>query len=120
MRSTPISIAGLVVLLAASACSKKPEAGAASSVSCYIADQHRCEEAPTPDKAQTEAREIECSSVSGKLAKPAACPTAGFVGKCTTTANGQVSIHRWYTGADAAYQKASCAEPQQGVWSTTF
>lgn len=120
MRSTPISIAGLVVLLAASACSKKPEAGAASSVSCYIADQHRCEEAPTPDKAQTEAREIECSSTSGKLSKPAACPTAGFVGKCTTTANGIVAIHRWYTGADAAYQKASCAEPQQGVWTTTF
>lgn len=117
MRST--FILSTVVLLA-SGCSKKPEAGATQSVSCYIADQHRCEEAPAPDKAQTEAREIECSSTSGKLSKPAVCPTAGFVGKCTTTANGQVSIHRWYTGADAAYQKASCAEPQQGVWSTTF
>ena len=117
MRSTFILAAGLVVLVA---CSKKPSEGAASSLSCYIADQHRCQEAPAPDKAQSEAREIEFSSTSGKLSKPAACPTAGFVGKCTTTANGQVSIHRWYTGADADYQKASCADPYRGVWSTTF
>lgn len=120
MRTAIISATGLIVVLAASACSKKPEPTAAPSVSCYIADQHRCEEAPAPDKTQAEAREIECSSTSGKLSKPAACPTAGFVGKCTTTSNGIVAIHRWYTGADAAYQKASCAEPQQGVWTTTF
>jgi len=120
MRSTFIWGMVSAVALLGTGCSKKPEAGAAQSVSCYIADQHRCEEAPAPDKTQSEAREIECSSTSGKLSKPAACPTAGFVGKCTTTANGIVTVHRWYTGADASYQKASCAEPQQGVWTTAF
>jgi hypothetical protein len=107
--------------LALAGCSKKaPEGGARASLSCFIADQHRCEEAPAPDKTQEEARTIECSSVSGKLARPASCPADGFLGKCTTTDNGIVAVHRWYTGADAAYQKAFCADPAKGVWSTAF
>ncbi|MBS2018621.1 MAG: hypothetical protein JST00_37490 [Deltaproteobacteria bacterium] len=120
MRSTLI-FACLSSVVLASACSKKPDPSAApASVSCFIADQHRCEEAPAPDKAQDEARTIECSSVSGKLSRPATCPTADFVGKCTTTEKGIVSVHRWYKGADPEYQKSACAEPFKGVWSTTF
>lgn len=115
----------LLVLVAftactASACSKKAEGNAATSLSCYVADQHRCEEAPAATKAQDDARTIECSSVSGKLSRPASCPTSGFVGKCTVVADGATSIHRFYTGTDAAYQKSFCAEPAKGVWSTTF
>ena len=99
-------------------CPKKEEKPA--SVACFIADQHRCVEAPAAAKVQDEAVSIECSSVSGKLTRPAACPADGFLGKCTITENGVVTVRRWYTGADAAYQKASCAEPSRGVWSTTF
>jgi len=121
--ATPLVPALVVALLtgATGACSKKPEGAAAgASIACFIADQHRCEEAPAPDKTEEEARTIECSSTSGKLSRPAACPKDGFLGKCTTTDNGMTRVHRWYTGADAAYQKAFCAEPARGTWSTTF
>ena len=119
---------GLALVLAAGAlmtatlgCSKKPEPTAAKpSLSCWIENQHRCEEAPSPDKSQEELRTVECSSVSGKLSRPAACPTAGFLGKCTTADQGITSVHRWYTGADAEYQKSFCADPAKGVWSTAF
>ncbi len=123
MASTWIRLlAASALALTLTACPKKADPGktVGPSVSCYIADQHRCQEAPAPDKAQDEARSIECASTSGKLSHPAACPTAGFLGKCTTTNDGVVAVQRWYTGADADYQKASCAEPQKGVWSTTF
>ena len=100
-------------------CSKPPpEKGA--SVSCYVADQLRCEEAPAPTKAQDEARAVECSSVSGALKHPAACPTAGFEGKCTITENGATTIRRTYKGADTAYQKSFCIDTAKGAWSTTF
>lgn len=110
-----------VAALALCGCPKKEEKAAASaSVACYSADQHRCVEAPAAGKAQDEAIGVECGSGSGKLTRPAACPPEGFLGKCTTTENGVVTVRRWYTGADAAYQKSFCAEPARGVWSTTF
>ena len=100
-------------------CSKPaPQQGA--SVSCYVADQFRCEEAPAPSKAQDEARAVECSSVSGTLKHPSACPTAGFEGKCTITENGATTIRRTYHGADTAYQKSFCIDTAKGAWSTTF
>src|SRR5689334_14972994 len=103
MASTWIRLlAASAIALTLSACPKKdPGKTTGPSLSCYIADQHRCQEAPAPDKAQDEARSIECASTSGKLSRPAACPTAGFLGKCTTTNDGIVAVQRWYTGADA-------------------
>ncbi len=75
----------------------------ATTVSCYIADQHRCEEAPAPTKAQDEARAVECSSA-----------------KCTIVENGTTVIRRTYQGAETAYQKSFCVETAKGAWSTTF
>lgn len=99
-----------------------PDAGAASgaSLSCHIADQDRCVEAPAPTKAQEEAQTIECSSTSGVLKRPAACPTAGFVGRCTIVESGTTTVRRWYKGADAAYQKSFCVETVKGTWSAAF
>jgi hypothetical protein len=112
---------GLLGLLAvASAGCKKPAAESGGSIACYSAVQHFCEENPAPTAAQEEALKVMCSSGSGAFAKPAACPTAGFVGKCTVTAGTTITVRRYYPGVDAAYNQDFCVNTAHGVWSTAF
>jgi hypothetical protein len=115
-----LAVLGLVLMFAAG-CPKKPAAeGAGSGASCYSAVQFFCEELPAPNAEQENALAVMCSSGSGAFKKPAACPPAGFLGKCTMTTGKDVKIRRFYPGAEAAYQQDFCVNTARGVWSTTF
>jgi hypothetical protein len=97
-------------------------ADAATTVSCYTDVQFVCEENPTPTATDEENLRVVCSSNSGVFAKPAACPTAGFLGKCTFTSDGTLRVRRYYPGegVDVAYLQDFCVNTAHGVWSTTF
>jgi hypothetical protein len=112
----------LAFSLALTACPAKKADPAAASIACSIPSQDRCREIPQPTEDQRAAVTIECSSTSGKLSSPASCPTAGFIGKCTIPGVGKdgAEVKRWYTAADAAYQKSFCIDSVKGAWSTTF
>ncbi len=93
---------------------------AGSSIACYIATQFRCTDYPNATAAQLSTDvPTMCSSVSGVLSQPAACPTASFGGKCTRPAS-EGYIERFYTGADLAYARDFCVNTALGTWSTTF
>jgi hypothetical protein len=98
------------------------DAGKGGSVSCYSDVQFVCEERQPPSTTdQAEALRIACTSGSGELREPATCPAPGFLGKCSV-ATGELAgqVRRYYTGADAAYQKDFCVNTAKGAWSTTF
>lgn len=96
------------------------DAAVGSSLACYIAGQMRCKEFPQATADQEANLPVECSSDSGKLTSPAACPNAGFVGKCTVGTGVGREVRRWYTGADVVYQQDFCVTTAMGLWSTTF
>src|SRR5882672_2380289 len=81
--------------------------GGGPSLSCYIADMFLCNEYPAATAAQQTDAPVACSSASGTFLSPAACPMAGYQGKCTrppaSTGMDGVQIQRFYTGADVAY-----------------
>jgi len=106
----------------AGAAETSTEAGGAS-LSCYLATQFTCDEYPNPTPAQVMDVPTACSSGSGELHQPAACPTAGFSGKCTRPEGPTIPgpyVERFYTGADVAYAQDFCVNTASGVWSTTF
>ena len=120
-----VPVVAVLGLTLAAACSKEPEKAAAdaalqASISCYIADQQRCEEALTPSEAQVQVRSVECSSMSGVLKRPAACPTAAFEGRCSTTGESGAAVHRFYKGRDVVYEKSFCEDTAKGSWSPNF
>jgi hypothetical protein len=130
MATTP-RLVTFALFLAVTACACKDDqragtgakdAAGAVSLACSAPDQDRCREIPQPSAEQRSAVTIECGSASGKLSSPAACPTAGFIGKCTTAATGKdgPEVRRWYKAADAAYQQDFCVNTAKGVWSTAF
>jgi hypothetical protein len=97
--------------------------GGASSLSCYVASQFTCDEYPHPTPGQTTDVPVACSSASGVLEQPAACPMAGFKGKCTRPEGPTIPgpyVERFYAGADVAYAQDFCVNTASGVWSTTF
>ena len=96
------------------------DATASGPLACYVADQFLCDEYPDPTPAQESDVPVACSSRSGVLTRPPACPTAGFVGKCTIGSGRGAYVQRFYTGADAAYAQDFCVNTAHGVWSTTF
>jgi hypothetical protein len=92
----------------------------AGSIACYSAEQFYCEENPQPTADQSANLPVSCSSVSGVFSmNPAACPPAGFLGKCTMGDVKNPTIRRYYTGADAAYLQDFCVNTAMGAWSTT-
>ena len=95
------------------------DTGKGGGVACYVADQFRCEEFPTPTETQVTDVLAKCSSVSGVPSQPAACPPAGFRGKCTRPAS-EGMVERFYTGADVAYAQDFCVNTAHGAWSTVF
>jgi hypothetical protein len=108
---------------AASAETSTDAAPAASSISCYLATLFTCNEYPNPTAAQVMEVPTACSSGSGDFQQPAACPMAGFQGKCTRPDGPTVPgpyVERFYTGADVAYAQDFCVNTANGVWSTTF
>ena len=98
------------------------DGAAGTGTACYVADQFRCKEFPTPTDDQRNNLMVECSSASGALA--ATCPMGNFKAKCTVAAaagtRDSPEVRRWYTGRDVAYEQSFCASPAMGVWSTTF
>lgn len=98
------------------------DAGKTASIACYISGQFSCEEIISPTPAEEDNLRVVCSSGSGEPKTPAACPPAGFLGKCTFTADGTTRTRRYYTGpgVDAAYQQDFCVNTAHGMWSTTF
>jgi hypothetical protein len=120
----PKTLGLLLVLAALTACSGKDEPAktSSSSIACYIDVQFRCKEFPEATSDQLANLPVECSSASGALTKdPAACPKAGFLGKCTVGTSGKdKEVRRFYTGADAAYEQDFCVNTAKGVWATTF
>jgi hypothetical protein len=90
------------------------------SVSCYVAADGTCDEYPSPSPTQCADVPTACSNRGGTVAKPAACPTAGFVGKCTITPSlgGSTYVTRFYK--DAAGSESFCKSIAMGTWSTTF
>lgn len=98
--------------------------GGGSSVACYLDTMFLCNEAPMATAAQQMNLPVACSSGSGVPSSPAACPTAGFQGKCTMSpaSSGMdgVYVQRFYTGADVAYSMDYCVNTAHGTWSTTF
>ncbi len=91
---------------------------------CHLtATQFTCNEYPNPTAAQRTDVPTACSSGSGDLQEPAACPPAGFKGKCTRPDGPTVPgpyVERFYDGADVAYAQDFCVNTASGVWSTTF
>jgi hypothetical protein len=96
------------------------DAALGGALACYVADQFICDEYPDPTPAQISDVPVACSSRSGVLSSPPACPSAGFVGKCTIGAGQGIYVQRFYTGADAAYAQDFCVNTAMGTWSTTF
>jgi hypothetical protein len=96
------------------------DAAAIAPLSCYTADMFICDEYPNPTAQQDSDVPVRCSSISGVLSRPPACPTAGFLGKCTLGSGKGVYVQRFYTGADAAYSQDFCTNTSMGSWSTTF
>lgn len=92
------------------------------TIACYVGNQFRCKEIPSPSEAQQTNLPIECSSVSGDYGT--SCPTANFGGKCTVPADpgskDGPEVRRFYTGRDLAYEQDFCVNTAHGVWSTTF
>jgi hypothetical protein len=82
--------------------------------------QFYCEENPVAAASAEEALRVACSSGSGVFAKPAACPPAGFVGKCTFTSDATLRVRRYYTGVDIAYNQDFCVNTAHGTWATAF
>ena len=113
---TLIAVACVAAIPALVAC--KPSSK--GSLSCHVAVQQVCDEYPAPSPSDDENVGVACSSRSGVLARPAACPSAGFLGKCTTGSGSGQHIQRFYTGADAAYSQDFCANTAHGAWSTAF
>jgi hypothetical protein len=94
--------------------------GGTVSIACYIASQDRCHEYPKATAMQLTDLPVECSSTSGVLSMPGACPMTGFLGKCTIGTGAGSDVMRWYAPADGTYEMSYCASPANGVWSTTF
>ena len=92
----------------------------AGPASCYIDDQFICDELTDPDATGVENLAILCSSTSGDFAQPAACPEAGFEGRCTTGTGKDEQIQRFYTGADIAYSEDFCVNTAGGAWSDVW
>ena len=90
------------------------------SISCYVASQFICYEDATPTSQQLSNLPVKCSSDSGDYEQPAACPQAGYLGKCTFAAPDGTETDRFYTGADATYQQSFCETVSLGTWSTAF
>lgn len=90
------------------------------SISCYVDVQLICFEIDNPTAAQLQNLPVKCSSDSGQYLTPAACPQAGYLGKCTFDAPDGVETDRYYTGADAAYEQSFCETVALGTWSTAF
>ena len=109
-----------VVFLAAAAALGCSSSKSGNSISCYVASQSICYEDEAPSADQTSNLQVKCSSVSGAYVTPAACPAAGFVGKCTFAAPDGTETDRFYTGTDVTYQADFCQTVDNGVWSTTF
>jgi hypothetical protein len=99
------------------------DGGVTSSISCYIAAQFICDDYPSATAAQLTDVPVACSSASGELKTPAACPQTDFKGKCTRPEGPTVAgpyVERFYAGADVAYAQDFCVNTANGVWSTTF
>ncbi len=92
----------------------------ADSIACYVASQFLCHEYPQATADQKTNLPVECSSDSGDLTTPAACPTANFGGKCTVGTGEGRDVKRFYTGSDLAYDQDFCVNTAMGVWSTQF
>ena len=90
------------------------------SISCYVSAQFICYEDANPTSSQLANLPVKCSSDSGDYKQPAACPQAGYLGKCTFAAPDGTETDRFYTGADAAYQQSYCETVALGTWSTAF
>ena len=79
---------------------------------------------PAATAAQQMNAPVVCSSASGVWHSPAACPSAGYQGKCTlppaSTGMDGVQIQRFYTGADVTYAADYCTNTAHGTWSTAF
>ncbi len=110
-------LAVLPVGLLAAACSSSKSDG---SISCYVDVQLICYEDANPTAAQLQNLPVKCSSDSGQYATPAACPHAGYLGKCTFSAPDGTETDRFYTGVDATYQQSFCETVALGTWSTAF
>ncbi len=95
------------------------DAAKGGSIACYIRDQFRCVEYPTPTSTQVTDVQAMCSSASGVPSQPAACPSADYRGKCTRPAS-EGYVERFYAGTDAAYDQDFCVNTAHGVWSTAF
>jgi hypothetical protein len=96
------------------------DSAAIAPLACYTASMFICDEYPNPTAAQDSDVPVRCSSVSGVLSRPPACPTAGFLGKCTLGSGKGAYVQRFYTGADATYSQDFCVNTSLGIWSTTF
>jgi hypothetical protein len=108
---------------ASDASSADTSVDAGASLSCDLATQFTCNEYPNPTAAQLTDVPTACSSGSGVFAQPAACPMAGFKGKCTRPDGPTVPgpyVERFYAGADLAYAQDFCVNTASGIWSTTF
>lgn len=94
--------------------------GAAASASCHVAADHLCDEWTGATEAYVAETAGSCASRGGVHASPAACPTDGFVGKCTLppVSGGVVLTTRHYTGADLSAQESFCNGIAAGTWST--
>lgn len=121
MNKVALSIA-IAALIPCGGCKKPPPPAVEGvSIACSSPQQDRCWEYSQPTAEQRAAITVECSSGSAKLSTPAACPTAGFIGKCTIAAAGKgPEIRRWYKADDAAYQEDFCVNTAKGVWTKTF
>ena len=127
MKNLVLMFAASLLIAANCGGSNNPDAGDASrgvSQACYTASMFRCDEEPNATTAQQMNAPVVCSSASGVWTTPAACPTAGFMGKCTlppaSTMMDGVQIQRFYQGADVAYAADYCVNTSHGTWSTTF
>lgn len=131
LRSAFVGI-GFLVAVACAGCTTKSgttadggtvadaETTGKASISCYSDVQFYCEEIVAPTMEQEDGLKVVCSSGSAVFSKPAACPPAAFVGKCTFTADGVTKTRRYYTGVDAAYNQDFCVNTAKGTWSTVF
>lgn len=91
------------------------------SASCDKPNDHLCDDYAHACPLLGEIQEA-CSNLAGTYASPAACPTAGFLAKCTLPANpnGSQLTTRYYTGVDIAALQDFCQNIAGGTWSTTF
>lgn len=128
MRSPRIGLAMLACLVGGStlgACGNDSSDGGGNgcsgTITCYIGSLNECRQYSNVSANWCTDEPGKCAEAGGTYAPKAACPTAGFVGKCTFPKNtdGSVFTDRWYTGADVATDQTEC-QIVNGAWSTKF